>query len=335
MPPLNSGRRAFVTGITGQDGSYLADQLLKDGWEVHALVRPGSEGSEAADRRIHVRQGDLAQPSTLGAVIAEVEPDVVFNLGGISSVARSWSEPAMTAQVCGTAVAAMLDGALSLQESSGRPVTFIQASSAEIFGDPVDSPQDEQTAVRPVNPYGAAKAYAHTMTGIYRARGLAASSAILYNHESPRRPLNFVTRKITAQVAAIAAGSSERLGLGNLEARRDWGWAPDFVDAMIRMADQNAAGDYVIATGQSHSVRDFVAAAFAAVDIEDWERHVYVDQRFVRPADASQMCGDYAKAREVLGWKPTVEFHEIVARMTRHDAELLSAGGVNAAERAN
>lgn len=333
MVPNNSGRRAFVTGITGQDGSYLAEQLLDSGWEVHALVRDGSSGFH--DDRVQILRGDLGQPASLGGLLAEVEPDVVFNLGGISSVARSWVDPALTAEICGTAVAALLDGALRVQERSGRNVTFVQASSAEIFGDPVGSPQTEGTAVRPVNPYGAAKAYAHTMTGIFRARGLNASSAILYNHESPRRPLDFVTRKITAQVAAIAAGSSERLGLGNLEARRDWGWAPDFVDAMIRMADRDAADDYVIATGQSHSVREFVAAAFAAVGIDEWEQHVYVDQRFVRPSDATEMCGDSSKAQEVLGWKPTVEFDEIVARMTRHDAQLLEASGTGARDGAS
>ncbi|MBO1267703.1 GDP-mannose 4,6-dehydratase [Arthrobacter cavernae] len=333
--PENSPR-AFVTGITGQDGSYLSEQLLGAGWDVHALVRR-EQGSEPAtpaapvllDQRIRQHRGDLADPSQLAALIQDIQPGVVFNLGGISSVARSWEEPALTAQVSGVAVTAMLEAAWRFQENSGKPVKFVQASSAEIFGSATHSPQTEETAIRPVSPYGAAKAYAHSMVDIYRERGLAASSAILYNHESPRRPLDFVTRKITSQVAAIAAGSGERLGLGNLEARRDWGWAPDFVDAMLRMAAAETADDYIIATGTAHSVSDFVAASFAAVGIEDWEEHVFIDQRFVRPADASEMRGDASKARRQLGWEPTVEFKEIVARMTRHDVSLLEKDGLH------
>ncbi len=213
-----------------------------------------------------------------------------------------------------------MESALQVQEKHGRPVRFVQASSAEIFGEPDRSPQDESTPVRPVNPYGAAKAYAHLMVDVYRRRDLHAVSAILYNHESPRRPEQFVTRKITSTVAAIAQGRAERLALGNLDARRDWGWAPDYVDAMVRAARAEAPRDYVIATGVARSVRDFVAAAFARAGIGDWEPLVVVDPEFVRPADPTELVGDATRARTALGWSPTVEFDEIVGRMV--DADL-------------
>jgi GDPmannose 4,6-dehydratase len=199
-------------------------------------------------------------------------------------------------------------------------VRFVQASSAEIFGEPDRSPQDESTPVRPVNPYGAAKAYAHLMVDVYRRRELRAVSAILYNHESPRRPGQFVTRKITSTVAAIARGRADVLALGNLDARRDWGWAPDYVDAMVRAARADIARDYVVATGVGRSVRDFVAAAFARAGISDWEPLVVVDPEFVRPADPTELVGDATLARTALGWSPSVEFDEIVGRMV--DADL-------------
>lgn len=317
------GRKAFLTGASGQDGSYLSEKLLDSGWDVHALVH-GDHGSAGPDPRIRMHSGDLSDTEGLRDLVTTMQPDAVFNLGGLSSVAESWHQPALVGQVNGTAVAALLDAAFHVQESTGRQVAFVQASSAEIFGHATQSPQNEETPVRPINPYGAAKAYAHHMAGIYRTRGLAASSAILYNHESPRRPAHFVTRKITSQVAAIAAGSGERLGLGNLDARRDWGWAPDFVDALVKMSTSEP-GDFVIATGVSHTVRDFVSASFASLGIEDWERYVYIDESFSRPDDAAELRGDASKAAHQLGWRPTVGFEEIVARMTRHDFSLLTA----------
>jgi len=199
-------------------------------------------------------------------------------------------------------------------------VRLVQASSAEIFGEPAVSPQDESTPIRPVNPYGAAKAYAHLMVDVYRRRDLHAVSAILYNHESPRRPTQFVTRKITSTVAAIAKGRSDGLALGNLDARRDWGWAPDYVDAMVRAARADEPRDYVVATGVGHSVRDFVAAAFRRAGIDDWSDLVTVDPEFVRPADPTDLTGDATRARELLGWSPTVGFEELVGRMV--DADL-------------
>ena len=317
--------RALVTGATGQDGSYLVERLLAEGVEVHALVR-----SEDADvhpltlpDEVHQHIGDLGAGATLESVVAGVEPHEVYNLGGISSVAFSWQEPALTAQVSGVAVAHLLQAAHALQERVGRPVHFVQASSAEIFGQAAQVPQDESTPVRPLSPYGAAKAFAHHLVGVYRARGLHASSCVLYNHESPRRPETFVTRKVTAGVARIARGMQQELVMGNLDARRDWGWAPDYVAAMVLAARAGTPDDYVIATGVSNSVRDFVAAAFQAAGIEDWSRLVTLDPRFARPADASELVGNASRARDLLGWSPTVAFSDVVARMVAHDLALL------------
>ncbi|PPF33873.1 GDP-mannose 4,6-dehydratase [Rathayibacter sp. AY1A3] len=311
---------ALVTGASGQDGGYLVERLLADGWEVSALVR----GTDDAALPAAVRpfEGDLRDASGLGRIVAEAQPDTVFHLAGLSSVALSWKEPVLTAEVTGTAVAALLEASLALQESAGREVRFVQASSSEIFGAATENPQTERTPIRPVSPYGAAKAFAHHLVAVYRGRGLHASSGILYNHESPRRPLGFVTRKITAGVAAIATGAESELSLGNLDARRDWGWAPDYVDALVRASRAEEAGDYVVATGVAHSVRDFVRAAFTAAGVDDWEQRVTIDPRFARPVDAPEMRGDSARAREVLGWAPTVGFEEIVARMVENDLEL-------------
>jgi GDPmannose 4,6-dehydratase len=247
----------------------------------------------------------------------------VYNLGGISSVAYSWEHPVATGAVSGVGAVAVFEAAWRAQEASGSPVRVVQASSAEIFGQPDRVPQDEGTTVRPLSPYGAAKAYAHQMAAVYRARGLHVASCILYNHESPRRPPAFVTRKITQAAARIAADGEGVLALGNLDARRDWGWAPDYVDAMVRAARHTAAADYVVATGRTHSVAEFAAAAFARAGITDWERHVVVDARFVRPADADEVVGDASRARQELGWAPTVPFEEVVGRMVDHDVAIL------------
>lgn len=318
-------RTAFITGVTGQDGSYLAEQLHSIGWDVHALVRNGANAQETAvPEWVTGHAGDLLEPATLRSALSESAPDVVFNLAGISSVAQSWEDPELTSRVTGLAVATMLDASWKLQESTGRQVRFVQATSSEIFGAATQVPQNEDTPIRPVSPYGAAKAYAQHIVGVYRARGLFASSSILYNHESPRRPDTFVTRKITSGVAQIAAGTSSKLLLGNLDARRDWGWAPDYVDAMVRIATADAADDFVIATGEAHAVRDFVGAAFAAAGIIDWERFVAMDERFNRPVDAPLMCGDSSKAHDILGWRPTKRFEDIVGAMVAHDLELLA-----------
>jgi GDPmannose 4,6-dehydratase len=319
---------ALVTGISGQDGSYLLERLLADGVEVHGLVRAGAElPPEVRDAlpQIELHIGDMADGRRLISLVREVAPDEIYNLAGISSVAMSWREPALTGAVNGVAVAHLLEAAWQLQESVGRSVNFVQASSAEIFGQPTSSPQNECTPVVPTNPYGAAKAYAHHMVGIYRSRGLAASSCILFNHESPRRPPAFVTRKITQAAARIARGGSGKITLGNLDVRRDWGWAPDYVDALVRAARQDGGNDFVIATGQAHSIAEFAAAALARVGITDFEAWAMSDPQLVRPVDATELVGDASKARRELGWRPAVDFTDLVGAMVDHDLALLTA----------
>jgi GDPmannose 4,6-dehydratase len=316
--------RALVTGATGQDGSYLVEQLLAEGAEVHALVRAGEAETSSLPAPVRRHVGDLSAGEALEVLVAEVQPTEVYNLGGLSSVALSWQEPALTAQISGVAVGHLLKAALELQERSGQRVRFVQASSAEIFGRTSRMPQDETTPLRPLTPYGAAKAYAHHLVGVYRARGLHASSCILYNHESPRRPEAFVTRKITAGVARIARGLQDELAMGNLDARRDWGWAPDYVAAMVLAARADKGRDYVIATGESHSVRDFVAAAFRGAGITEWDHLVTLDPRFARPSDAPELVGDASRAGDLLGWAPSVLFGEVVSRMVAHDLALLA-----------
>jgi len=315
---------AFITGITGQDGSYLSEALAQRGWELHALVRPGTvEGEQPFPAGVEAHVGDLKNPESVGAALRDARPDAVFNLAGVSSVARSWIDPLETSLVTGTAVSAVLDAAWRWQEESGAPVTVVQASSAEMFGVPRDIPQTESTRLAPVSPYGAAKAYGHLLVGAYRARGLHASAAILYNHESPRRPTAFVTRKITSTVAQIARGRADELVLGDLTARRDWGWAPDYVDALIRIALHSQADDFVIATGESHTVSDFVDAAFRAAGVEDGARFVRSDPRFLRPVESPELVGDSSKARRELGWTPTRHFDAVVSAMVEHDLELI------------
>ncbi|WP_448061619.1 GDP-mannose 4,6-dehydratase [Cellulomonas hominis] len=329
---------AFVTGATGQDGSYLCEVLARDGWTIHVLARDGLDGQPdpaLADLLtlvpdVVVHRGDLTDGAALERIVSEIEPAEIYNLAGISSVAYSWREPAATGLVSGVSVASILDAAWRLQERTGQVVRVLQPSSAEIFGHAERSPQDESTPVRPRSPYGAAKAYGHHMVDIYRSRELHACSVILYNHESPRRPLSFVTRKITHGVARIAAGLDDHLTLGSLDVVRDWGWAPDYVDAMVAAVRHPEPDDYVIATGQPHTVADFVEAAFARVGITDSDRYLRTDPAFVRPTDASVQLGDAGKARRVLGWTPTVDFDGVVHAMIDHDVALLAghaAGG--------
>jgi GDPmannose 4,6-dehydratase len=272
-----------------------------------------------------LHRGDLGDVAAVRSLLLEVDPHEVYNLAAISSVAQSWQEPDLTARVNGLGAAGLLESALQVQARHGHRVAVVQASSAEIFGEPARTPQDESTPLAPVSPYGAAKAFAHLAVGVYRRRELHAVSAILYNHESPRRPARFVTRKITATVAAIARGRADSLVLGNLDARRDWGWAPDYVDAMVRAARAHTASDYVVATGEGHSVRDFAAAAFARAGITDWEPLLVSDPALFRPADATDLTGDPGRARRELGWAPTVSFDEVVGRMVDADLALLDA----------
>ncbi|MBG6106750.1 GDP-mannose 4,6-dehydratase [Frigoribacterium sp. CG_9.8] len=318
--------RAFITGISGQDGSYLADRLVEEGAEIHGLIRGWDKESVALSKQypgITLHDGDLADASGLSQLIHEVAPDEIYNLAGISSVAQSWEIPVITGEITGIAVAGILDAALDLNRKTGSRVRVFQASSSEMFGTPSQSPQTESTPLTPTSPYGAAKVYAHHMVQVYRSRGLDVSSCIFYNHESPRRPETFVTRKITASAARIAVGQQDFLELGSLDVERDWGWAPDYVDAMMRATRHEESGDYVIATGVRHTVAHFVSVAFAAAGIADWESVVRVNPAFVRTAEISSMLGDSSKARDVLGWKPTVELNELVAIMVREDMRLI------------
>lgn len=319
-------KTALITGVTGQDGGYLAEQLLAEGFAVHGLVHPGDPAVAELRARtpaVVLHEGDLTDDSSIASTMTKAQPDEVYNFAGISSVAFSWERPVLTADVTALGAARLLEHAWQWRERSGRPVSFVQASSAEIFGDSAVVPQDETTLVCPNTPYGASKAFAHQLVGVYRGRGLHAVSAILYNHESPRRPPTFVTRKITRAAARIALGLEQELVLGNLEARRDWGWAPDYVDAMVRAARHPEAMDFVIATGEAHSVFDFAAAAFERAGVDGWQERLRVDPRFVRPADAALQLGNAARAKAVLNWSPTVSFEELVGRMV--DADLESA----------
>lgn len=324
-----TARRVLVTGITGQDGGYLAAQLLAEGAEVHGLVHHGDPSVHQLVRKCPeavIHTGDLADHDGLRRLVADVVPAELYNLAGISSVAFSWENPVTTAELTGVAAAVLLQSALEVQERTGQSVAFVQASSSEIFGNAPSHPQNESTPVRPVSPYGAAKAFAHHMVGVYRGRGLRASSCILFNHESPERPTTFVTRKITAAAARIGRDGAGSIVLGNLEAQRDWGWAPDYVDAMVRAARHACGDDFVIATGETHTVSDFAETALRRAGVGDgWRDHVEVDPQLYRPVDAGLMVGDASKARRELGWSPSVGFAELVAAMVDHDMALLRA----------
>lgn len=312
---------ALVTGITGQDGSYLTEALLARGHDVHGYVRGSDDAAEAflgEYPEVTLHRGEVDDPAAVRAALDAAGPGEIYHLAGISSVAMSWERPLAVQQVNAVGAGVLLETVTQWAKAHGTAPRLLHASTAEIFGSPAESPQSEATPIRPTSPYGASKAYAHLLVGVYRARGLHASNVVLFNHESPRRPPVFVTRKITKGAADIAAGRATELVLGNLDARRDWGWAPDYVEAMAAVVAHPDPDDYVIATGVSHSVQDFVAAAFAAVDLP-WEPYVRTDPAFVRPADAVEQRGDASLARRVLGWEPTVGFAEIVGRMVAAD----------------
>jgi len=315
--------RALITGITGQDGSYLAELLLSKGYEVYGMVRRSS--TETFDRIQHIRdkiqfvQADLLDQLSLVHVIEEARPDEVYNLAAQSFVPTSWTQPMLTGEFDALGVTKVLE-AIRLVN---KKIRFYQASSSEMFGKVREVPQKETTPLYPRSPYGVAKVYGHWITVNYReSYGLHASSGILFNHESPRRGLEFVTRKITDGVARIKLGLADKLMLGNLDAKRDWGYAGDYVRAMWLMTRQKDAGDFVIATGISHSVRDFVTAAFGHVGL-DWEKYVATDPRYMRPAEVDFLVGDASKAREVLGWQPEVDFKGLVQMMVDADMKRL------------
>ena len=319
--------RALITGITGQDGSYLADLLLAKGYEVHGLVRRSSTRSteriEQGDGRLFLHHGDLADGAGLARVVRSVAPDEVYNLGAQSHVHVSFAQATYTADVTGAGVTRLLEAVRDTQESAGKAIRFYQASSSEMFGKVAETPQRESTPFHPRSPYGCAKVYAHWQTVNYReAYGMHASCGILFNHESPRRGEEFVTRKIAKAVAKIATGKQDTLRLGNLDAKRDWGYAGDYVQAMWLMLQQDTPDDYVIATGETHTVREFCEAAFDRVGM-DYQKHVVCDSALHRPAEVDLLLGDASKARRVLGWTPTVTFSYLVTMMV--EAELQAA----------
>src|SRR5690349_11310515 len=304
---------ALITGITGQDGLYLAELLLEKGYDVHGLIRgqnnPRRDLVESLVPDVRLHDGDLTDMSSLLRALRDSQPDEVYNLGAISFVAYSWQNAALTSDVTGKGVLTLLEAVRLHTGDDPSAVRFYQASSSEMFGKVQEVPQKETTLLWPRSPYGVAKVFGHYMTINYReSYGMHASSGILFNHESPRRGPEFVTRKVTQAVARISLGLQDQLVLGNLDAKRDWGFAGDYVEAMWRMLQQPEADDYVVATGETHSIRELLDIAFARVGIDDWSRFVAQDPRFMRPAEVDHLIGDASKAREVLGWKPKVPF---------------------------
>jgi GDPmannose 4,6-dehydratase len=328
FPQATKGRRALVTGITGQDGRYLAELLYDLGYHVFGLItgqaNPRAELVREELPYVELVGGDLQDLSSLIAAVNYAQPDEVYNLGAISFVPLSFKQADLTANVTGLGVLRMLE-AVRMAAGQGSKVRFYQASSSEMFGKVRETPQTEQTPFYPRSPYGVAKVFGHQITVNYReAYDLFGCSGILFNHESPRRGYEFVTRKVTSSVARIKLGLQPSLALGNLEARRDWGFSGDYVRAMWLMLQQDEPDDYVIATGETHSVRELVELAFRVAGIDDWERYVQVEQSFFRPAEVDLLIGDPSKAKKQLGWEPTVTFEGLVTMMVEHDLELES-----------
>jgi len=321
---MTNKRSALITGVTGQDGSYLAELLLQKGYDVHGMVRRAS--TEKSDRIEHLRdritlhQGDLLDQRSLVDALRAAQPDEIYNLAAMSFVAVSWIQPTLTAEFTGVGVTRMLE---AMREVCPQ-ARFYQASSSEMFGKVLEVPQTETTPFYPRSPYGVAKAYGHFITVNYReSYDLHATSGILFNHESPRRGLEFVTRKITWHAAAIKHGLTGEMRLGNLDAERDWGYAKDYVEAMWLMLQRDTPEDYVIATGESHSVRECCEVAFDEAGLDGFEQYVTIDPAFVRPAEVDHLIGNPAKAERDLGWKPRTSFEELIRLMTRADLELL------------
>lgn len=319
-------KRALITGITGQDGRYLAELLHGQGYQVFGLItgqnNPKTEHLGHQFPYVELVSGDLQDLSSLIAAVEYSQPDEVYNLGAISFVALSFKQPELTANVTGLGVLRMLE-AIRVVGGDRGPIKFYQASSSEMFGKVRESPQRETTPFHPRSPYGVAKAFGHHMTVNYReSYGLFAVSGILFNHESPRRGLEFVTRKVTNGVARIKLGLQQDISLGNLDSKRDWGYAGDFVRAMWLMLQQEQPDDFVVATGETHSVQQFVELAFRTIGVDDWQRYVKRDPRFLRPAEVDYLIGDASKARRELGWSPTVSFSQLVQMMVEQDLAL-------------
>jgi GDPmannose 4,6-dehydratase len=323
-------KKALITGITGQDGSYLTEFLLGKGYEVYGIIRRSSsfnteriehiyQDPHVADAQLKLVYGDLNDASSLNKILRDVQPDEIYNLGAQSHVRVSFDIPEYTADVTGIGTLRLLE---AIRETGIQP-RFYQASSSELYGKVQEIPQTEKTPFYPRSPYAAAKLYSYWMTVNYReSYGMHASNGILFNHESPRRGITFVTRKITRTVAAIKLGLQDKLYLGNLDAKRDWGYAGDYVEAMWLMLQQDEPDDYVIATGETHSVREFLNEAFGHVNM-DWQQFVVIDPRYYRPAEVDILIGDATKARQKLGWKPTVKFKDLVKMMVNADLAAL------------
>jgi GDPmannose 4,6-dehydratase len=323
-------KKALITGITGQDGSYLAEILLTKGYEVHGIIRRAStfntgrlehlyEDPHASDgRRLFLHYGDLADAGTVRKLIYQIKPDEIYNLGAQSHVRVSFDIPEYTANITALGALRILEAIKDYEEHVGRKVKFYQASSSEMFGS-TPPPQNEKTPFHPRSPYGVAKTFAYHMTQNYReAYGIFAANGILFNHESERRGETFVTRKITRGIARIIAGLDKKLYLGNLDARRDWGYAPEYCEAMWMMLQRDVPDDFVIGTGESHSVRDFVEAAFRLAGL-DSKKYVDIDPRYYRPAEVEDLIADAKKARELLGWRAKIGFEALVKKMLTHD----------------
>jgi GDPmannose 4,6-dehydratase len=315
--------KALITGVTGQDGSYLAEFLLEKGYQVIGVVRRSSTVNFSRIHHIQdqitLASGDLLDQGSLINILREHEPQEVYNLAAQSFVPTSWEQPVFTGEVTALGVTRMLEAIRTVDES----IRFYQASSSELFGKVREVPQSENTPFYPRSPYGVAKVYGHWITVNYReSYGLHATSGILFNHESPRRGLEFVTRKVTHGVARIKLGLANELSLGNLDARRDWGYAGDYVRAMWLMLQRPTPDDYVVATGETHSIRELCQEAFSYVDL-DWREYVSQDPRFIRPAEVDLLVGDPSKAGRVLGWEPTVTFRQLIRMMVDSDLELL------------
>ncbi|MFF2297413.1 GDP-mannose 4,6-dehydratase [Arthrobacter sp. NPDC058127] len=322
--------RALITGITGQDGLYLAELLLSKGYEVFGLIRGQNNPKYELVRQtvpgVRLLTGDLTDVSSLVRVLDAAQPDEVYNLGAISFVAYSWENASLTSDVTGKGVLNMLEATRLYAGDDISKVRFYQASSSEMFGKVQQVPQTEETLLWPRSPYGVAKVFGHYMTINYReSYGMHASSGILFNHESPRRGPEFVTRKVSLAVARIKLGLQNEIVLGNLDAKRDWGFAGDYVEAMWLMLQQPEADDYVISTGETHSIEELLQAAFDAAGLDNWQQYVRQDPRFMRPAEVDLLIGDATKAKEKLGWKPKVEFNELVQMMVENDIAEQSA----------
>lgn len=327
-------KRALITGITGQDGRHLSQFLAAKGYQVFGLVHgqanPKIDLVQGENPALELLEGDLRDLSSLIAVVEQVQPDEVYNLGAISFVQLSFKQAELTAEITGLGVLRMLEAVRIVGGTDNNPIRFYQASSSEMFGKVQQTPQTETTTFHPRSPYGAAKVFGHYTTVNYReAYGIRASSGILFNHEGPKRGLEFVTRKVTNSVARIQLGLQEVITMGNIDSSRDWGYAGDYVEAMWMMLQQDEPDDFVIATGETHSIRDLLDVAFRHAGIDDWTPYVRQDPRFYRPAEVDLLIGDSSKARRKLGWKPLVSFEELVRMMYEHDlAEESAKAGI-------